>query len=886
MKPRHSNPTRPRAGEGQSAVWAHAPYNFVPFAESVVPANPPLSQAEYHAHAKTGWFDCELVTQSPTYVRGMTGDARFYSALTEEIEGRPVPQIPGSSLRGMLRALVEVIGFGYVHWVGREPTFTYRAVAAKRDDPLSEPYKQTIGSFGKNVKAGYLENQGDDWFIRPAVRPESLGLPEKGAYLKVKEERINSNNIAGFIPLNSPNYRPGYFRVCFDIEKRRSQRGDFTAVTKITDPDHAKNLPYQGTLVCSGNMKETNTQGRTRRRNHTLLLEPDRSAVRLRIPKDVVRDYRQGMTDYQCELGVWGGAMGLKVGAPVFYIFNSGSSNQVAWFGHTPNFRLAARQVVDGQERALTPADFVPRDLRSGGEQKDLAESIFGWVNEPGGRQNACAGRVFFRDASFSGAQNGVWYQKEPITLHVLSGPKPTAFQNYLVQDPSLGHSPDNKPALANPTTSLDETQLRGHKFYWIKGANPNLEASVKERKHVSQLTEVDPVKPGVSFKFRIDFENLTPEELGAVCWVLALPGEPGKQYCHRLGMGKPLGMGTVRISSRLYTSDRAARYSSLFEGQRWKLAEDLDDMMDYIREFEDYVLAKIAPSEPRSGDKFVEIDRIRSMLTMLEWRDGSSAWNEQTSYMEIERVIGRETMNEWKDRPVLPTPEGVVALAEGRTPENPPTKPGSLSQPGPQKENVIKRRPQERDRRDERRPDRSKTSDAREPQQENLPSPKPWFSNQEPAARQATRLDVGSELMGVMDFEDDGDVYLKFPSVSQKGVLGRLRGREFQAGQQAKVRVTAISQEGDETILECQPASAKTSPGEMTGVVKSFNVNNSPYGFIIPDSGGKEVFVHQNQLTSGLDVLKPGQKVIFSLIKDKKGRPVAQNVRLSEEEK
>jgi CspA family cold shock protein len=58
-----------------------------------------------------------------------------------------------------------------------------------------------------------------------------------------------------------------------------------------------------------------------------------------------------------------------------------------------------------------------------------------------------------------------------------------------------------------------------------------------------------------------------------------------------------------------------------------------------------------------------------------------------------------------------------------------------------------------------------------------------------------------------------------------------------------------------------------------MTGTVKFFN-NGKGFGFITPDDGGKDIFVHISAVqTSGLDGLDDGQKVSFETEPDKRGK-------------
>lgn len=56
------------------------------------------------------------------------------------------------------------------------------------------------------------------------------------------------------------------------------------------------------------------------------------------------------------------------------------------------------------------------------------------------------------------------------------------------------------------------------------------------------------------------------------------------------------------------------------------------------------------------------------------------------------------------------------------------------------------------------------------------------------------------------------------------------------------------------------------------TGTVKWFN-DQKGYGFIAPDDGGKDVFVHHTAIQEqGFRSLQEGQKVQFDLQQDAKG--------------
>lgn len=666
MTTKHSNPQTPKR-------VARAPYNFISLPDKVLEVQTPLPLDIYQG--ESGYIVVNIKTSSPTYTRGMltpdqfkrfgnkksdqltdeekTEKADFYSLSPDDLlDGHPKPNLPGSSLRGLVRTIVEIASHGKMRWVSDSPSISFRSVAAGASDPLTKPYKEILST----LSAGYLKKTDNGWAIIPAKTPKEMKFEERAPYLKVKKYVSGLSTLPGFKDFVDKDYVPVCIPVSFDAEEKTEARGIYTAVTKIEE--QSGSLAYRGVLVCSGNMLETDS-GTTAspRKNFALVLEKNLDKKPIEIPAYVLEDYKNTLTGFQSSKPFDPVNGMLKNNAPVFF---ATQNNEIVAFGHTPNFRIPARQ--PGIKKASTPFDFVPANLRDE-NMLDMADVLFGWVQE-GNRKTSMAGRVFFEDAVFESANDKgeVWYTKDYIVPAILASPKPTTFQHYLSQDKATQHDPDNKPSLAHYATSSAQTQIRGNKWYWHKGQSPKIEIDkhgTDLEKVKTQTTRIRPIKEGVTFKAKIRFENLRKEELGALLWALALPGKNGEEYRHKFGMGKPLGMGAVEIKiENLVITNYDIRYTSLLSDKNdaWFTAERDVPREEYIKDFESCVL-KGQEASLQKGT-MADLPRITDLFTMLKWENNpSKEWLDWTRYMEIEH---KSLDNEYKERPVLPNPFGV----------------------------------------------------------------------------------------------------------------------------------------------------------------------------------------------------------------------------------
>jgi len=79
--------------------------------------------------------------------------------------------------------------------------------------------------------------------------------------------------------------------------------------------------------------------------------------------------------------------------------------------------------------------------------------------------------------------------------------------------------------------------------------------------------------------------------------------------------------------------------------------------------------------------------------------------------------------------------------------------------------------------------------------------------------------------------------------------------------------------------VMEAPTGQTGTAPGQRTGRLKWFS-SQKGYGFIAPDDGGKDIFVHSSGLADPSATLREGQGLAFDMEQTEKG-PRAINVRV-----
>ncbi|GAB4400391.1 MAG: TIGR03986 family CRISPR-associated RAMP protein [Anaerolineales bacterium] len=604
---------------------AKAPYNFVSLPDQIRYVKNVPHQHIFNEDHYTGRIICTLTNSTPMYVRAaqtkeeyeakrQSREPFYYNSPSKKL------LIPGSSIRGMFRTLVEVISQSRLSPVTEKQLF-YRSV---EDTSMGRTYRDRMKD---KVRAGYYhEDKSGSWIsLTLAGRVQRGDIQETFSVDSLYENEKPASPRR--VPLRNLQHKKVYFQL---DARTGNDPAKFFDVTGFST-EKSDSLE-EGILVITGDMNNKKREFVFSKRTVTSRIKLDDESVLLFEDKDQLTQYQKHAFNGKRGKGK------LQNGDPIFCLLDE--NNRVLGFGRAFMFRLPYKN---------SPMQMLPFETEEDQKKYDMAEAMFGYV--PQGKDTGrkqLAGRVYVSDAVMQGDISKAVLPE--TQLKVLSSPKSTSFQNYLTQD-----NPNNPDELNHYDTSNQKTTLRGHKFYWHKGqVTPDTYTATEDEKKrlKDQLSEkVKPIKEGQEFSFEIRFENLLPEELGALLWVLDTAKD--EQYRLKIGMGKPYGLGSVSVGSKVILENRKLRYTQLFDSGKWSTPPDTTKKLNEARtSFAKWVLNK-SDASPQEVD---DLDRVSELLSLLSWDEHPPL--EETRYMTLPEFSGKA--GGFTKRAVLPSAFGV----------------------------------------------------------------------------------------------------------------------------------------------------------------------------------------------------------------------------------
>jgi len=584
-----------------------ATYNFVPPPKRVkyVEAPEPLHD-KFSTDHLSGFIDLTIEAKTPFYVRGMWPLREFESG--KEVRDQPRPfevgknclRLPGSSIRGMLRTIVEILVEAPLDPINGGMRMFYRSVGTSNNpqDPSYDAncvdYKKRIwkGDGTRNnpaepiVKAGFLSTCGREWKIFPARQGlhgnQYYRYEMKGAIRQKLPQKI------WFEPARAATRTYPHSRVF----------ANFALVTKQKsreDPKPAEMEP--GYLIQSGDIKGKYMQW--------IMHEVDSQSVPVKVP---VFD-KEAFLEDKASKGKF--AIG-KQEQPCFYTeWLDTKGNTHVSFGHTPYFRLPY---------VSTPGEVNPAIRKSA--QWDMAQAIFGRANN--NNSTGATSRISVEDAVLPNPDE---VRISEIICTFLGTPKPTIYQHYLTQNTT-----ERGGAIH---WDHQNAKLRGHKRFWVrKGAT-----LPKPQNENPDAPKLQPVSAGPIFSARIRYDNLSQAELGALLAAIEL----GEGSCHQMGMAKGHGMGCFEIRLQLSEISRTNRYKSFFSGSALNTGVALADSRR-VWELKDAFAKEMGSNSLDDLWSSPRLQELRALVTS-ERPNGltDEQWHNATRHLEFGRLSGAD---------------------------------------------------------------------------------------------------------------------------------------------------------------------------------------------------------------------------------------------------
>jgi len=502
-----------------------APYHFVPLSKwTCLPSwSANISHDQPFADGISGQLDIKINNHSPLLIGSNERDANVVNFIKDPT-GQPY--IPGSSLRGMLRNVLEIASFADMNFVD-DARFGARDISNS---------KMNYATFYKkhNVVSGWL-NFKDDWF-----------------FSEVENVEVKYDELDGINSKTDPITKYEEFSIedeinfsTYDKEKKRNNKTVKITYAKLIDnKDKSTNNIKKGHIVFVGAMH--NNDYKKCKVGDYIFFQPKENDKKTILKSEIVRDFEISHKLYGGEYKHKNIVLGKdkitlyeylqkrqnsKYGIPVFALKDKGGN--ITALGLAKMMKIA---VPNGIHNLLNQHKSI--DQNNADEIKarrvDLVQAIFGMTRNAAGF--SLKSRLSFSDAPIQGN----YRELNDLNSTVLGGPKASYFPAYLEQT-----TDKNGRCRSYQDYFTHNAQLSGWKRYPVRDIKKlKLPPPPNENKNVA--VHLKPLDTGACFNAKLRFHNLKKAELGAILWALSF-GDQDNTY-HSLGMGKPYGLGQITL--------------------------------------------------------------------------------------------------------------------------------------------------------------------------------------------------------------------------------------------------------------------------------------------------------------------------------------------------
>ena len=504
--------------QGEADSEFHNPYHFLPFAQLQPAADGACSHHHdrWHEDHHSGHFKVTLTTITPLYIGGeliASTDRKKANQSRPFTYGRDRWRaIPGTSLRGMLSSLLEPMSGSAMRVIDADRTLSVRMPAETgRGLPFHGVVHMQTDEEGEFHVVH--DDGGNVWAIDPDAEAMLHALADER--WQAKGEKLK-------LPTPSGD-KPPKLHVARNDRKDRNGRYD---PTKKGQVDLLPAIDCEGTDTFRPDLRNPN---------------PEKWGTRARLMPGQEVWFRLDSTNTHIAEIAWSG------------LFRK--SAWVAGVADPGPLTLKRLMMANGQ------GDRLPLGLRGDNQQLHGAEWLLGVVERRPTTGQVASGTAtaFASKLSISVAQAEQRPKTgAPVTLKELSSPKPPSPSLYI--RPSTGRQ--------RPTSKMDLIDNpAGFRFQGTKAylhalrrdgqtahlSSQGLAAAVEEPPWQSQRPAQDisnrqitvtPIQAGESFTFTVRFTNLSSDELSMVCAAF----QPSENFEHKLGMGRPIGLGSVKL--------------------------------------------------------------------------------------------------------------------------------------------------------------------------------------------------------------------------------------------------------------------------------------------------------------------------------------------------